>query len=174
MINFNVDCSPPHSHCLTWVMIGIIGCWTCLQSVWVMRSSEVCLRFGQRYTLSYWQWLVCSSSIWWDFLDNICLTRYKYTWLLASERSERDTYRGNTIENRGCLFIYLDICLDVCMSFCTLTLRIFVFAPRSTPSQTSLNRILRFSDHYPYHLRWILLRVQLKRKNLWELHFYSS
>ncbi len=25
--------------------------------------------------------------------------------LLASERSERDTYRGNTIENRGCLFI---------------------------------------------------------------------
>ncbi len=26
-------------------------------------------------------------------------------YLLASERSERDTYRGNTIENRGCLFI---------------------------------------------------------------------
>ncbi len=26
--------------------------------------------------------------------------------ILASERSERDTYRGNTIENRGCLFIY--------------------------------------------------------------------
>ncbi len=25
---------------------------------------------------------------------------------LASERSERDTYRGNTIENRGCLFIW--------------------------------------------------------------------
>ncbi len=47
------------------------------------------------------------------------------------------------------LFIYM----DVRMSFCTLTLRIFVFAPRSTPSQTSLNRILRFSDHYPYHLR---------------------
>ncbi len=38
------------------------------------------------------------------------------------------------------------------MSFCTLTLRIFVYAPRSTPSQTSLNRILRFNDHYPYHL----------------------
>ncbi len=38
--------------------------------------------------------------------------------LLASERSERDTYRGNTIENRGCLFIYM----DVRMSFCTLTL----------------------------------------------------
>ncbi len=27
-------------------------------------------------------------------------------YLLASERSQRDTYRGNTIENRGCLFIY--------------------------------------------------------------------
>ncbi len=26
--------------------------------------------------------------------------------LLASQRSERDTYRGNTIENRGCQFIY--------------------------------------------------------------------
>ncbi len=26
---------------------------------------------------------------------------------MASERSERDTYRGNTIENRGCLFIYM-------------------------------------------------------------------
>ncbi len=58
---------------------------------------------------------------------------------------ERDTYRGNTIENRGCL--------DIRMSFCTLTLRIFVFAWRSTLSQTSLNRILWFSDHYPYHLR---------------------
>ncbi len=43
------------------------------------------------------------------------------------------------------------------MSFCTLTLRIFVFAPRSTPSQTSLNRILRFSDHYSY----ITLEIEL-------------
>ncbi len=32
------------------------------------------------------------------------------------------------------------------MSFCTLTPRIFVFARRSTRSQTSLNRILWFSD----------------------------
>ncbi len=38
------------------------------------------------------------------------------------------------------------------MSFCTLTLRIFVFAGRSTPSQTSLNRILWFSNHYPITL----------------------
>ncbi len=44
--------------------------------------------------------------------------------------------------------VYLYICMDVCMSFCTLTLCIFVFAPHSTTSQTSLNRILRFSDHY--------------------------
>ncbi len=49
--------------------------------------------------------------------------------LLASERSERDTYRGKN-EKIGdvCLFIYM----DVRMSFCTLTLCIFVFAPRST------------------------------------------
>ncbi len=39
----------------------------------------------------------------------------------------------------------LYICLDVCMSFCTLTLHIFVFARCSTPSQTSLNRILRLA-----------------------------
>ncbi len=30
--------------------------------------------------------------------------KYYTSQLLASERSERDTYRGNTIENRGCLF----------------------------------------------------------------------
>ncbi len=35
---------------------------------------------------------------------------HKHTYTLsASERSERDTYRANTIENRGCLFIYLFI-----------------------------------------------------------------
>ncbi len=38
--------------------------------------------------------------------------------LLASERSERDTYRGNTIENRGCLFIYLFICIYVWTYVC--------------------------------------------------------
>ncbi len=39
--------------------------------------------------------------------------------------SERDTYRGNTIENRGCQFIYLFICIYVwtyVRHFCTLTL----------------------------------------------------
>ncbi len=49
-------------------------------------------------------------------------SRFRYIYLLASERSERDTYRGNAIENRGCLFICLYICLDVRKSFCTLTL----------------------------------------------------
>ncbi len=34
-------------------------------------------------------------------------TYYVYFVYLVSERSERDTYRGNTIENRGCLFIYI-------------------------------------------------------------------
>ncbi len=51
-------------------------------------------------------------------LSHVQLRFQKYI-LLAIER---DTYRGNTIENRGCLFIYLYICMDVCMSFCTLTL----------------------------------------------------
>ncbi len=43
--------------------------------------------------------------------------------------------------------------MDVRMSFCTLTLRILVLAPRSTLSQTSLNKTILFSDHYPYQLR---------------------
>ncbi len=34
--------------------------------------------------------------------------------LLASERSEQDTYRGNTIENRGCLFICIYVWTYVC------------------------------------------------------------
>ncbi len=29
---------------------------------------------------------------------------------MASERSERDTLRGNTIENRGYLFVYIYVC----------------------------------------------------------------
>ncbi len=72
--------------------------------------------------------------------------------LLASEHSERDTYRGKNEKIRDvywrasvasetltgvtqlkigdvCLFIYM----DVRMSFCTLTLRIFVLARCSTP-----------------------------------------
>ena len=36
--------------------------------------------------------------------------------------------------------------MDVRMSFCTLTLRIFVFGPRSTPSQKSLNRVIEASS----------------------------
>ncbi len=55
---------------------------------------------------------------------------------------ERDTYMGNTIEHWGYLFIYIFGRTYVIFSL------IFVFAPCSTPSQTSLNRILRFSDHY--------------------------
>ncbi len=41
---------------------------------------------------------------------------------LASERSERDTYRGNTIENRGCLFIYLFIYLYIWTYVCHFVL----------------------------------------------------
>ncbi len=45
-----------------------------------------------------------------NYLNNAILCHpdlCSVNFLLASERSERDTYRGNTIENRGCLFIYL-------------------------------------------------------------------
>ncbi len=95
---------------------------------------------------------------------------------IIGERSERDTYRGNTIENRGCLFIYLFIylyiCMDVCKAFLFIYLfiylyicmevrkaflyfdpRVFVLVRLSTPSQIALNRILWFIDQYPYHPR---------------------
>ncbi len=91
--------------------------------------------------------------------------------LLASE-----TFTGVTqlkIED-VCLF------LDVCMTFCTLTLRIFVFAPRTTPSQISLNRILRLAT-----ITRITLEIELftalnsfagtvKTKKLMGAQFYSS
>ncbi len=74
--------------------------------------------------------------------------------LLASERSERDTYRGNTIENRGCLFIYLFVYMFgrtyVILYFDP---RVFVLVMWSTPSQITLNRILWFIDQYQYHTR---------------------
>ncbi len=142
----------------------------------------------------------------------VCINQYKpVTTNLASERSERDTYRGNTIENRGCLFIWraseacetvlgvdnaksgilcywraseasetlsgvtqsrfryiywrasvasetltgvtqskigdvcLFICLDVRKAFLYFDPRVFVLVRWSTPSQTSLNRILCLS-----------------------------
>ncbi len=62
---------------------------------------------------------------------------------LASERSERDTYRDNTIENRGCFCLY--IYLDVRKAFLYFDPRVFVLVMWSTPSRTSLNRILCLS-----------------------------
>ncbi len=52
--------------------------------------------------------------------------------------SERDTYRGNTIENRGCLFIYLYICMDVRKAFLYFDPRVFVLVRLSTPFQIAL------------------------------------
>ncbi len=53
-------------------------------------------------------WDVC-----WRASETLTGVKMKKSYL-ASERSERDTYRGNTIENRGCLFIYLYIWTYVC------------------------------------------------------------
>ncbi len=50
-------------------------------------------------------------------------------YLLASERSERDTFRGNTTENRGCLFIsmygrtYVILYFDPRVFLCSLRVR---------------------------------------------------
>ncbi len=116
---------------------------------------------------------------------SFCTLTCQIVIFLASERSERDTYWGNTIENRGSLFIYwraseanetllgvtqsrfryiwrasvasetlrgvtqlkigdvcLSVCMDVRMSFCTMTLAYFVFAPHLTPSQIALQNPL--------------------------------
>ncbi len=55
--------------------------------------------------------------------------------------SERDAIRGNTIENRGYLFVYICVCghMYVILYFDP---RIFVFASWSTPSHTSTKHIL--------------------------------
>ncbi len=68
--------------------------------------------------------------------------------------SERDTYRGNTIENRGCLFIYLFVYMYGRMYVILyFDPRVFVLVMWSIPSQIALNRILWFIDQYPYHPR---------------------
>ena len=64
-------------------------------------------------------------------------TRYMY---LVSERSERDTLRSNTIENRRCLFVCIYVWTYVC-HFVLWPARIFVLAQCSTLSQTSLRSL---------------------------------
>ncbi len=70
---------------------------------------------------------------------------------LASERSERDTYRGKN-EKIGdvYLFVYMFGRMYVILYFDP---RVFVLVICSTPSQIALNRILWFIDQYPYHPR---------------------
>ncbi len=75
--------------------------------------------------------------------------------LSASERSERDTYRGKN-EKIGdvCLFVYMYVYVYgrtyVILYFDP---HVFVLVMCSTPSQIALNRILWFIDQYPYHPR---------------------
>ncbi len=75
---------------------------------------------------------------------------------MASERSERDTYRG---KNEKIGDVYLYICMDVRKAFLYFDPRVFVLVRLSTPSQIALNRILWFSDQYPYHLEIELFTV---------------
>ncbi len=67
--------------------------------------------------------------------------------LLASERSERDTYRGKNEKIEDvCLFEYMFGRTYVILYFDP---RVFVLVTWSTPSQIALNRILWFIDQYP-------------------------
>ncbi len=78
-----------------------------------------------------------------------------YMCLLASERSERDTYRGKN-EKIGdvYLFVYMFGRTYVILYFDP---RVFVLVRWSTPSQIALNRILWFIDQYPYHPRNLIV-----------------
>ncbi len=75
---------------------------------------------------------------------------------------------------------YLYICMDVRKAFLYFDPRVFVLVRLSTPSQTSLNRILCLSISTRITLEIELftflnsLRVQLKLENLRDFHFYSS
>ncbi len=71
--------------------------------------------------------------------------------------------------------------MDVRKAFLYFDPRVFVLVRLSTPSQIALNRILWFSDQYPYHLEIELftvlnsfVAVQLKLDNLRDFHFFSS
>ncbi len=74
------------------------------------------------------------------FVVHTCI----YYWR-ASVASE--TLTGVTQSKIGdvCLFIYLYICMDVRKAFLYFDPRVFVLVRLSTPSQTSLNRILCLS-----------------------------
>ncbi len=96
-----------------------------------------------------------------------------FIYLLASERSERDTYRGKNEKigdvywrasvasetltgvkmKKSGMFVYLYICMDVRKAFLYFDPRVFWLVQLSTPSQIALNRILWFIDQYPYHPR---------------------
>ncbi len=54
-----------------------------------------------------------------SIISGLFHTRYLHCCSLASERSELDTIKGNSIENRGYLFIYMGGHMYV---ICTLTL----------------------------------------------------
>ncbi len=102
------------------------------------------------------------------------VTKMDYWW--ASEASE--TLSGVTQLKIGDIFLY--ICLDVRKAFLYFDPRIFVLVWWSTPSQTSLNRILWFINQYPYHPRIELFTflnsfaVAVKTWKLTGLPLYSS
>ncbi len=67
----------------------------------------------------------------------ISITLYDLLVLLFNV-SELDTIRGNTIENWGCLFVYIYVWTYI--SFYTLTLTFFVLAKRLHPSHIPLKQ----------------------------------
>ena len=67
------------------------------------------------------------------------------------------------------------ICLNVHMSFLYFDPGVIVFVRWSTPSQTSLNGILWFIDHYLYHPRnWIVYCFEFFCGCSWNLKTYLS
>ena len=73
----------------------------------------------------------------------------------ASEASE--ALSAVTQSKIGDICLY--ICLDVRKAFLYFDPRVFVIILWSTPSQTSLNRILRFIDQYPNQLEMELFTI---------------
>ncbi len=119
--------------------------------------------------------LIIPTLAFWKFILNLRLLQicWKKFHLIGERANERDTYRGNTIENRGCLLVYIYVWTYVC-HFVLWPSRIFVLAQCSIPSPTSLNSIPWFIDHYTYHPRnWIVYRFEffcgyiLNSKSYW-------
>ncbi len=103
-------------------------------------TRQVCSIFVLKHITSWWVSETLCSGVKLRIGD-ICL--------LASKRNERDTISGKNNWKSGILVCLYYMCGHNVCHYVLWSPHIFVVARCSTLSQTSLNRIFWFIDHYP-------------------------